>query len=51
MGQEKLQKVDMCLKQHLDKTRSGWPLFRRKERMQSQASKQFANHNAPHPPP
>ena len=48
MGQEELEKFDMCLKRHLARTRSGWPLFRRKERMKSQASKQFANHSAPH---
>ena len=35
-GQEELEKFDMCLKRHLAKTRSGWPLFRRKEGMKSQ---------------
>ena len=40
MGQEELEKFDMCLKRHLARTRSGRPLFRRKERMKSQASKQ-----------
>ena len=43
MGQEELEKFDMCLKRHLARTRSGWPLFRSEERMKSQASKQFAN--------
>jgi hypothetical protein len=38
MGQEELEKLDVCLKRHLDHTRSGWPPFRRKERMKSQAS-------------
>jgi hypothetical protein len=37
-GQEELEKLDVCLKRHLDNTRSGWPPFRRKERMKSQAS-------------
>ena len=37
MGQEELEKFDMCLKWHLAKTGAGWPLFRRKERMKSQA--------------
>ena len=37
MGQEELEKFDMCLKRHLANARSGWPLFRRKERMKSQA--------------
>ncbi len=37
MGQEELEKFDMCLKRHLARTRSRWPLFRRKERI-----------NAPH---
>ena len=37
MGQEELEKFDMCLKRHLAETRSGWPLFRRKERMKRQA--------------
>ena len=31
---------------HLAKTRSGWPLIRRTERMKSHASKQFAHHNS-----
>ena len=44
IGQEELEKFDMCLKRHLATTWSGWPLFRRQERMKSQASKQFANH-------
>jgi len=39
VGQEELQKLDMCLKRHLARTRSGWPLFRRKERMKSHASR------------
>ena len=37
MGQEELEKFDIRLKWHLARTRSGWPLFRRKERMKSQA--------------
>ena len=35
MGQEQLEKFDMRLKRHLARTRCGWPLFRRKERMKS----------------
>lgn len=46
MGQEELEKIDMCLKRHLAKTRSGWPLIRPTERMKSHASKQFAHHNS-----
>ena len=42
MGQEELEKLDVCLKRHLARTRSGWPLFRSEEGMKSQASKQFA---------
>ena len=42
MGQEEVEEVDMCLKRHLAKMRSGWPLFRRKERMKSHALKQAA---------
>ena len=33
MGHEELEKFDMRLKRHLGRTRSGWPLFRGKERM------------------
>jgi hypothetical protein len=33
MGQEELEKFDMCLKRHLAWTRSYWPLVWRKERM------------------
>jgi len=36
MGQEELEKFDICLKRHLARTRSGWSLFRREERMKSQ---------------
>ena len=36
MGQEELEKFDICLKWNLARTRSGWSLFRRKERMKSQ---------------
>ena len=46
MGQEQLEKFDMRVKRHLARTLCGWPLFRCKER-KSQASKQFANHDAP----
>ena len=45
MGQEELEKFDMCLKRHLAGTWPGRPLFRRKERMKSQASRQVANHD------
>jgi hypothetical protein len=45
MGEEELEKLDMCLKRHRARMRSGWPLFGRKERMKGQASKRFANHN------
>jgi hypothetical protein len=38
MGQEELEKLDVGLKRNQDNTRSGWPPFRRKERMKSQAS-------------
>jgi hypothetical protein len=41
MGQEELEELDMCSKRHLARTRSGWPLFRRKERMKSQASRRY----------
>jgi len=44
MREEELEKFDVCLKRHLARTRSGWPLVRRTERMKGQASKQFANH-------
>jgi len=37
MGQEELEKFDIRLKWHLARTRSGWPLFRRKKWMKSQA--------------
>jgi hypothetical protein len=37
LRQEELEKLDMCLKRHLARTRSGWPLCRRKERIKSQA--------------
>ena len=43
MGQEQLEKFDMRLKRHLARTRCAWPLFRRQERMKSQASKQFSH--------
>jgi hypothetical protein len=33
--QEELEKFDVCLKRNLSRRRSGWPLFRRKERMKS----------------
>jgi hypothetical protein len=42
MGQEELEKLDVCLKRHLAEQRSGWPLFWRKEWMKSRASKQSA---------
>ena len=45
MGEEELEKLDMCLKRHRARMWSGWPLFGRKERMKGQASKRFANHN------
>jgi len=35
MGQEELEKFDMCLKRHVAETRSARPLFRREEGMQS----------------
>ena len=37
MGQEELEKFELCLKRHLARTRPGWPLFRRKEGMKGQA--------------
>jgi hypothetical protein len=38
MGQEELEKFDMCLKRHLATTRrSGWPFFPRKERSKRHA--------------
>src|SRR5215831_4893870 len=39
---EELEKFDVRLERHLAETRSGRPLFRRGERMKSQASKQLA---------
>ena len=38
VGQEEVEKFDVCLKRHLARTRSGWPLFGRKEGMKGQAS-------------
>jgi hypothetical protein len=38
MGQEELKKLDICLKRRLARTRSGRPLFRRKEGMKGQAT-------------
>jgi hypothetical protein len=33
----------MCLKRHLARTRSGWPFFRREERMKSQAARLYVD--------
>jgi len=38
MGEQELEKLDVCLKRHLGGPRSGWPLFGRKEGMKSQSS-------------
>ena len=49
MGQEEVKELDVGLKRHLARTRSGRPLFRRKERMKRPASTQVANHDVlPH---
>ena len=49
MGQEEVKEFDVGLKRRLARTRSGRPLFRRKERMKRPLSTQVANHNVlPH---
>jgi hypothetical protein len=40
MGQEQLEKCDMRVKRHVVKTLWGWPLFRRRKRMN-----RFSHHN------
>src|SRR5687767_7066598 len=46
MGQEELEKFDVRLKRHLARTRSGWPVFRRKAWMKNGAVKESANHKS-----